>query len=177
MKALLLLSLLFFSGTLASRADEEESVKACRAHLKNIFTGNAEALEKSFAAEVTLMPGDEFLDPDYGFAKDKDRKESAKVTGKALTQALLKKVDSEGKPPQEEMDKLFATLKFEPLEVKEGDFPVEPSEKVETPDGKLHFKVVKDDVIFKVGPPEEKTVLLHLRKVDGHWVVVSEFLH
>ena len=47
---------------------------------------------------------------------------------------------------------------------------------MERPDGKLHFTVVKGDVVVKVSPPKGDFLLLHLRSTNGKWQVVSEYL-
>jgi hypothetical protein len=175
MKAVLL-SILCLLGASSIRAAEEESVQAARAHVKNIMSADSEGLKKSYALEVVLMPGHEFLKPDYGLANDEERKDAVKVTNIALIAAILKKTADRPMPQQEKLDALLGALRFELVAAKEGDLVLEPSDEVATPDGKLHFTIRKDDVVLKMVPPKGDFAVLHLRKSDDRWMVVSEYL-
>ncbi len=80
-----------------------------------------------------------------------------------------------------DLDKGFAEaklgeLRYEPLEIAEGDFAADPADPVKTSDGRLHFAIKKGDVLLNVSPPKGDFVLLQLRKGDGGWQVVSEYL-
>jgi hypothetical protein len=176
MKVLLLSLLLGLSGIFTAHAAEMEAVQAAKVHLKNILTNNAAGLQKSYAKEVTLMPGHEFTKPEYGLANDKARKEAVTVTREALVDAIAKKLMGRPKPPEEKLDAKLGSVQFEALESNEGDFAVDAADEAATSDGKFHFKITKNDVVLKVSPPNEDFAMLHLRKVDERWVIVSEYL-
>jgi hypothetical protein len=71
---------------------------------------------------------------------------------------------------------VLETLKYEVLKVKAGKVQVDPTDPVGTPDGKLHFEVKEGDVLLKVSPPKGDFLYLHLRKVNGTWLIVSEYI-
>ena len=175
MKALLL-SILCLIGSFTSHAAEDAAVQVAREHLKSLVTANAESLKKSYAPEVVLMPGHEFLKPDYGLANDEERKVAVKVTCDALIAEIVKKAAGRPGPPQEKLDAMLSALRFEALEAKEGDLALEASDEVATPDGKLHFTIRNEDTVLKVVQPKGDFGLLHLRKADDRWVIVSEYL-
>jgi hypothetical protein len=175
MKALLL-SILCLLGTFTSHAAEEASVQAARAHVKNLMSADPEGLKKSYAPEVVLMPGHEFLKPEYGLADAEKRKDAVTVANEALIAAIMKKTAGRPMPPQEKLEALLGGLRFETVEAKEGDLVLDPSDEVATPDGKLHFTIRKDDVVLKMAPPKGDFALLHLRKTNEQWLVVSEYL-
>jgi len=175
----LLLTAQFLLTTLSCMAAGDEAVQAAKAHVGFLFAADFEHLGETYAKDVLLMPGHEFLKPQYGIAQDMERKLATSVESKRLIEVLKKKLDGRPKPAQDRVNARFARLKFESLPVAEGDFATEPTDNVATPDGKLHFTLVKGDVVLKVSPPKGDFgdfLLLHLRSTNGKWQVVSEYL-
>jgi hypothetical protein len=156
--------------------EKPSAIEAGKEHLRQFLSADFEGLKKSFAPVVTLMPGHEFLKPKYGFAKDPKRSVATKVKREELIDLFIKKMDGRAKPPKEKVDEKIKVLKFENLPIEVGDFATDPSDKVATPDGKLHFETREGDVVFKVSPPRGGFILLHLRLVDKQWRLVSQYL-
>jgi hypothetical protein len=154
----------------------EEAIESAKTHLNRSLHGNNKELATTYAPKVTLMPGHEFLKEEYGLVGDGGRAEGAEVERDKLIAAM--ETAAAGRParPAERVDALLETLKYEVIEVEAGKVKVDPSDPVGTPDGKLHFEVKEGDVLLKVSPPKGDFIFLHLRKVDGNWLIVSEYL-
>ena len=155
---------------------DDAAIAIAKDHLKSTLTRDFKVLGKTYAPKVTLMPGHEFLKPEYGLAEAGDRSKAVELKRGKLIAAMKKDVAGQPARPLERVEEKLKTLRYEPLEIAEGDFATAPSDSVKTPDGKLHFAIKKGDVLLKVSPPRGDFVLLHLRKGDGGWQVVSEYL-
>lgn len=160
----------------ASLVTADEPVDAAKLHIGSILNADFSKLEGSYASQVTLMPGHEFLKPKYKLTESEGRKEATKVDRKKLIDAMTKSIEGKPKRPADRITSLLESLKFEALKTTEGDFATESSDPVKTTDGKLHFKVEKSDVILKVAPPKGDFLLLQMRNIEGKWRIVAEYL-
>ena len=97
------------------------------------------------------------------------------VEREKLIAAIMNAAADERPNADEYIDRMLKTLKFEPLDAKAGEFATDPTDPVETEDGKLRFSVEEGDVVMKISPPRGDFLLLHLRENDGKWTVVSEY--
>jgi hypothetical protein len=155
---------------------DEGAIESAKTHLKGSLKSNHKELAATYAPKVKLMPGHEFLKEDYGLVGAGARAEGAEVERDKLIAAMEKAAAGRPARPAERVDGLLETLKYEVLKVKAGKGQVDPTDPVGTPDGKLHFEVKEGDVLLKVSPPKGDFLYLHLRKVDGNWLIVSEYL-
>jgi len=155
------------------RADDG-ALEAAKAHIAGIMSKDPRVLAATYAPKITLMPGHEFLKERYGLAGKDGRMKALEVESVKLLEVMEKSMEGQAKAPNEQVEAFLKVLKFEPLEIKEGDFAVQSPNPTGTPDNMLHFQVLKDDVIFKVSPPRKDYIVLHLRQLEGVWRVVSE---
>ena len=163
---------------------DEGAIESAKTHLKGTLKGNYKGLAATYAPKVKLMPGHEFLKEDYGLVGAGARAEGAEVERDKLIAAMEN--EAAGRPARpaepvdarhpERVDGVLETLKYEVLKVKAGKVQVDPTDPVGTPDGKLHFEVKEGDVLLKVSPPKGDFLYLHLRKVNGTWLIVSEYI-
>lgn len=173
MKTLITVSLLLF--TQLCHADED-AITTAKAHLAHILKSDFENLSETYTAKIALMPGHEFLKAEHGLAAAGARATGAKVDRKKLIAAMKKASAERPARAVERIERMLESLKYESIGVKEGDVAIDPSDPVETADGKLHFTIKKGDVLLKVTPPKGDFLLLHLRKVDTAWKVASEYI-
>lgn len=154
----------------------EEATNMAKSHLSNFLKGEYKKLSDSYSEKIQLMPGHEFLKKEYQLSKSGDRSKAIEVTSSKLI-TVMEKV-SKGQPsrPIERIENMLKTLHYKALKTTQGDFATAPSDRVGTPDGKLHFSIKKDDVLLKVSPPKGDFLLLQMRKIDGKWKVISEYL-
>jgi hypothetical protein len=171
----LLLSIQILCAALPCVSANDAATPAAKAHLKNFFSGNTVELAKSYADEVLLMPGHEFLKPEYGIANDAQRMKATEVKNTVLVAAISKKIGGRPSPPVEKINEKLEAMTFTALDVTPGDFTTDPTDPVATADGKLHFAVVKGDQIIKISPPKGDFLLLQLRSINGKWQV-AEYL-
>ena len=173
MKTLIKIILIFISPLCNA---DESSLESAKAHLEGNFGRDYRILHATYAPRVTLMPGHEFLKKEYGLSGEAGRAQSLEVKSAKLIAAMQKA--EEGKParPAERVAAMLETLKYEVINVDEGSVEVVPSDPVGTPDGKLHFQVKKGDILLKVSPPKGDFLILHLRKIEGTYRIVSEYL-
>lgn len=172
----LLLSIQILCAALPCVSANDAATPAAKAHLKHLFSGDTVELAKSYAGEVLLMPGHEFLKPEYGIATDAQRKKATQVKNTVLVAAIGKKIGGRPSPPVEKINEKLDALTFTTLDASAGDFTTEPTDSVATADGKLHFAVVKGDRIIKIAPPKGDFLLLQLRPIGDKWQVVAEYL-
>ena len=146
-----------------------------REHVRNFLEGKFNEMEKSYAKQVVLMPGNELLKAKYGLAGPKGEKAAITVDRTKLLETMTK---SFPRPlfAANIVDKLFQAYRFEPLKTKVGDFATLPPDPVDTPDGKLHFTIADGDVLFKVGPEKGDFMLFQFRRIEGKWKVITEYL-
>jgi hypothetical protein len=172
---MLLLIILKLTVAVCPAFGNEAAVATAKLHLKATLTGDAASLGNSYAAEVRLMPGHEFLKPSHGFTTDAQRKTATVVASDKLIAAIKRETEAQPRKP-ERIEAMLKSITLASLEVREGDFAVAPSDPVNTEDGKLHFQIVKGDLLLKVSPPKGDFFLLQMRSVDGKWRVVAEYL-
>lgn len=151
-------------------------------HVRAILSREIGGFSQTYAENVILMPGHEFLKKRYnisGLGRDKPFTTKRVVLTKAMSDAMNKREplsEQDKKERSKRTDERMKQFRFEMLEVKEGDFVTDPSDLVGTPDGKLHFQIKKGDVLYKVVPPRGDFLLLQLREVEkGLWKVVAEY--
>lgn len=155
---------------------DEGATKAAKAHLDSFLKGKHGELARTYAPKVALIPGHEFLKAEYGLAGDGTRAEGAEVGRDKLIAAMEKAAAGRPDRPAGRVDALLETMKYEVIEVAEGKVGIDPSDPVGTPDGKLHFEIKKGDVLLKVSPPKGDFLVFHLRRIDGSWRIVAEYL-
>jgi hypothetical protein len=149
---------------------------AARAHFRAVLELDGETLKETYASNIQLMPGHEFLKDGYGLTEPGGRARGARIERQKLIDVMLRRpVD-----PAEAavIEKMLPTLKFEKLAVAAGEFVIvtDPTDPIQFPDGKLHFTIVKGDVLIKIAPPRGDFVLLQMREADGKWQVIAEYL-
>jgi hypothetical protein len=159
-----------------SAGADQTATEAATTHVGAILKLDFKSLDGSYAKEVKLMPGHEFLKKRYGLAVDDSRNTALVLDSKTYVDAIKKSAEGRPARPTEKVDAMLKTLKYDALEVAEGDFATAASDPVGTPDGKLHFHIKQGDAVVKVSPPQADFLLLQLRKVDGQWKVVAEYL-
>jgi hypothetical protein len=171
--AMTVTALLMLVGALLAN---DEAVAVSKAHMNAFLQSDYKKLEDTYASKVVLMPGHEFLKVGFGFATEPGRKQAMEVERAKVIQALTKA--SEGRPtrPADQIAAMMESLRFEVIKTTPGDFVMEASRPVATPDSKLHFTIKEGDVLVKATPPRGGFVLLQLRQADGAWRVVGEYL-
>lgn len=170
------ITILCFLAFIQFCSADEQAITTAKSHLSSNLKSDVEELNKSYAPKIILMPGHEFLKEEYGLAEAGGRATGQEVERGDLLAAMKKAADSRPERPADRIEKLLATLRYQVVETEAGDFATASSDPVGTPDGKLHFAIKAGDVLLKVSPPKGDFLLLHLRKHNGSWKVVSEYL-
>jgi hypothetical protein len=160
----------------AAVAGDKLAISTAKIHVAAIVRQDVDALEKTYAAEVGLIPGHEFLKDEYGLTKPGGRARGATVEREKLLAAMKKAVADRPPRPADRVDKMLASLTYTPLDAVPGEFATDPSDPVDTPDGKLRFDIKKGDVLVKVAPPKGDFLLLQLRQIKSAWKVVAEYV-
>ncbi len=159
-------------------AGKPDPVEVAKAHMRHFMAGEFDKLEKSYAKKVVLVSGHELLKKEYGLAGPKGRTESTEVErGKLI--GTMKEELKDLKFNAETVGKVLEILEFKKLKVKSGEYVADPSDPVDTSDGKIRFKIKSGDVLIKVGPKPPKRgdhQLFQLRKIEARWRVVAEYL-
>ncbi|WDI42250.1 protein kinase domain-containing protein [Bremerella sp. P1] len=153
-----------------------DPAETARAHFRAIFEGDEKTLKTTYAANVQLMPGHEFLKDQYGLTEPGSRAKGAQLPRETLIKAFTQHPVTPTK--KEAIQEMLPLIKFEQLAVAEGDFVIvaDPADAIDESDKKLHFQIQNRDVLIKVAPPRGDFALLQMRKQDGTWRVVSEYL-
>lgn len=151
-------------------------VAAAKRHLRAFLRGDAETLKTSYAANVQLLPGHEMLKDEYGLAEAGARATGATVARDKLAASIAEVMAKIGGFSEETLDQILETMKYEPLPVTKGEVVTDASDPVQTADGKLHFTTEPGDILLKIAPPEGDFFLLQLRKIDGEWAVMAEYI-
>jgi hypothetical protein len=173
MKNLLLVGLILCSSLCMA---SENAIEVAKSHLASAMTGNEEELTKTYASEVRLLPGHQILNGDYDVTEKGDAYASGvKVKRKAIVAAMMKVASERPAPPAEKVKAMMEKLTFETLETETGDFVTDPSDPVETPDGKLHLTIQEGDALVKVSAGRD-FLLFQLRKSNDQWQVVAEYV-
>lgn len=147
--------------------------EALQVHVENLLKGNFEALQKSYAKEVVLVAGGEYLKSKYGLAGDGGEIEPATVEREKLIAVMKEK----GKfLPEKLIDELLKHYKYTTMKSSPGTYATLPPDPVATADGKVRFEVKKGDVVLKVGPEKGDFMLFQVRPNGNQWVVVAEYL-
>lgn len=160
----------------ASSYADDAAVKHCKKHLIAILSFDLEDLKTTYDESLKLMPGHEFAKPEYELGGDDSRKTGVIVTRDKLLKVMAADIGGREPRPKEAIKKKLSDFEYVIMSNKAGKFVTEPSDPVGTVDGKLHFELKKGDLLYKVKPPRGDFLLLHLRKADNRWVVVSEYL-
>ncbi len=154
---------------------DEGAIESAKTHVNGSLKGNHKELAATYAPKVTLMPGHEYLKEEYGLVGVGGRAKGAEVERDKLIAAMETAAAGQPASPAKQVNALLETLKYEVIKVEEGKVEVSP-DPVGTPDVKFQFQVKKGDVLLKVSPPKGDFIFLHLRKIDGSWRIVSEYL-
>jgi len=154
----------------------ELAIETARAHLVAFIKGDGAKLKETYATKIRLTPGHEFLKDEYGLTKPGARARGATVERDKLIAAIVKAHANRPPLSPEQIDGMLKTLTYTPLKTKEGEFVADSTDPVGTPDGKLRFTIKKGDVLLKIAPPRGDFLLMHLRRQDGEWKVVSEYI-
>lgn len=155
---------------------DEGAIESAKTHISWVIKGNHKELATSYAPEVMLMPGHEFLKAEYGLVKEGGRATGAQVASDKLIAAMEKAAADRPAPPAERTDALLDSLTYEVIEAAASDAGLAPSDPVGTPDGNLHFQVEAGDVLLKAALPLGDFILLQMRQIDGTWRVLGEYL-
>jgi hypothetical protein len=169
MKLLRILSLIALAQF--SHANEE-AIAAAKLHLGASLQGDRKVLVESYAPKISLKPGHEFLKKQYGLVGEGGRAEGAEVERDPLVAVIVKAVAARPVGKADRIDAMLKSLTYTAMTTEVGDFAADPSD----PGGKLHFAIKAGDVLLKAAPPKGDFVLFQLRKTDGKWQVVGEYL-
>ena len=156
-----------------------EAVRITKNHVRNLFQSKFDDLTPNYAPQVRLMPGHEFLKPEYDLTTNADALHEGATVNPAKLVAVMKKAFKEPIVEPEFLEKLLDLYDFEILDTKAGDFSTPPPDPVKTPDGKLHFMIREGDLLFKVGPAKPRKgdfLLFQMRPLEGSWKLVAEYL-
>lgn len=153
-----------------------EIPKEAPQHLKAQLIFDEEILKKTYADQVRLMPGHEALKPKYGIAEDAGRKNAADVSAKTIITFLKGMSEKKPRPPARVL-KILKVLEYKNLKVEPGDYTIAPSDPVKTPDGNLHFNIIKGDKLIQINlPGKDDYILLQMRLIKEKWRVVAEYI-
>jgi len=162
--------------TPAPRESSHDAVEAARKHLRAFLACDPETLKATYAPKVELMPGHEFLKDQYALTAPGGRARGATVERDKFIAAMRKASANHPPRPAERIDEMLKTLTYDTLKTAAGRFVTDSTDPVGTQDGKLRFTIKKGDVLLKVSPPKGDFLLLHLRREEGTWSVVSEYI-
>ncbi|MEM7394374.1 MAG: hypothetical protein AAF492_18715 [Verrucomicrobiota bacterium] len=152
----------------------EEVMKTVRVHLQAFLGRDAKTLQRTYGKRVALMPGHEFLKPEYGLVEPGGRNVGASVERKALVDAVVK---NPKQIPPEKMEKLLGKFQFKSMPAKPGDRLTDLADRARKHEGKQPFKIEKGDAVIKVSIPDHPDFLLfQLRRKGDAWTVVSEYI-
>lgn len=166
----------FVNQAAPPKATPDNATGAAREHIRSIMLSDLARLKETYAPTVRLMPGHEFLKDQYQLAETGARARGATVDRDKLL-AAMEKV-SAGQPPRtgEHVGAMLETLSYTELETASGAVVTDPTDPIGSPDGKLHFTTEAGDVLLKIAPPQGDFLLLQLRRIDGQWKVVAEYI-
>jgi hypothetical protein len=172
----ILSALLLSALTLSAAEESATAIDAARSHLGAFLRADAEKLEASYAPQVTLMPGHEFLKPSYGLTEKEGRNEATRVERGKLVEAISDAAKEQPERPAGKISALIESLAFTVVETREDQAAIAPADPVGTADGKLRFDIKQGDVVVKAAPQKGDFILYHLRSENGAWHIVSEYL-
>jgi hypothetical protein len=141
---------------MAAEQIENDTIEAAKTHLRALLTCNEKVLSKSYAAKVRRLRQGDLLEREKVIA------------------AALKQFAGGGDVPEEAIRRFIGRLKFEPLEVREGELVTSPSPAMATENGRLRFRIEKGDAVVKI-PQGPSAWFLQLRKANSEWTVVAEY--
>ena len=154
----------------------DAAIVVAKAHLRGLMEGGDNKLANTYADKVVLMPGHEFLKPEYGFGESRNRSVAATVPREKLIQAMKKVNEKRTKRSKKKIDEVLQEFKISKLEMNPKKNATAPSDPVGTPDGRLNFKIKSGDVMLKAGPETGDSFVFQLRDIDGKWKVVAEYI-
>ena len=154
----------------------DAAIVVAKAHLRGLMEGDGEKLANTYADKVVLMPGHEFLKPEYGFGESRNRSVAATVPREKLIQAMKKMNEKRTERSKKKIDEALKLFKISELEMNPKKNATAPSDPVGTPDGRLNFKIKSGDVMLKAGPETGDSFVFQLRDIDGKWKVVAEYI-
>ena len=164
------------SGSFAQTAETEKEAVALAAqdHFRAVLAQDWVELEKDYADEILLMPGNELLKKKQG---DFDASQPVNVERSELLTLL--RASFKGREPMD-ADRIASLLNlydYQILDTHVGDYAIEPGDPVETADGKLHFTIKPGDYLVKAVPKKGGDFLLmQFRDSAEQWKIVAEYL-
>lgn len=164
------------SGSFAQTAETEKEAVALAAqdHFRAVLAQDWVELEKDYADEILLMPGNELLKKKQG---DFDASKPVKVERSELLTLL--RASFKGREPMDP-DRIASLLNlydYQILDTHVGDYAIEPGDPVKTADGKIHFTIKSGDYLVKVVPKKGGDFLLmQFRDSAEQWKIVAEYL-
>ena len=155
---------------------DDTAVKHCKKHLVAIFSCDLENLKTTYGEKIHLVPGHDFANPEHKLNDKDPSKAGLTVTRDELLKVIKAQVGNRKPPSKDIIEKELSDVEYMLLSNKAGRFIAEPSDPIETADGKLHFELKEGDLLYKAQSPSMSDFLLfQLRKVNNKWVIVSEY--
>ena len=156
---------------------EEDATKFIKSHIGNLMSRDLSEVSNSYASNVQLMAGHEFLKPKFKLGADDARSTGARVDRKRLLAALKAVFATSRAKDPEKVKKMVSGLNVAIIETEAGSFSVAPSDPVSTKSGQLNFSIVPRDVLLKVSVSDHPDFMLfQVRRIDGTLRVVAESL-
>jgi len=160
---LLFLSLMYFTNNSIAN---EDAVKVAKVHFNNYFKRDFKNLSKTYAQNVLLMPGHDYLKFQYGLQKKKNGGKHENITCDELVAVMVKFSDNRPVQPIGVIKEYIKNLTYKVIATDDGDV----SDLALAPKGSLCFTMLKDDVLVKVSPPNGADFkLVLLREINKKW--------
>ena len=164
------------SGSFAQTAETEKEAVALAAqnHFRAVLAQDWVELEKDYADEILLMPGNELLKKKQG---DFDASKPVNVERSELLTLL--RASFKGREPMDadRIDSLLNLFEYQVLDTNVGNYATAPADPVRTADGKLHFTIKSGDYLVKAVPKKGGDFLLmQFRDSAEQWKIVAEYL-
>jgi len=155
---------------------EEDATKFIKTHIGNLMSRDLSEVSNSYASNVQLMAGHEFLKPKFKIGADDARSTGARVDRKRLLDALKAVFATSRAKDPEKVKKMVSGLNVAIIETEAGSFSVAPSDPLSTK-ANLFFSIVPRDVLLKVSASDHPDFMLfQVRRIDGTLRVVAEYL-
>lgn len=171
---------LYTDGVMVQLKDgitEDEAEEFIKSHVGNLMSKDLSEVSNSYASNVQLMAGHEFLKPKFKLGTDDVRSTGARVDRKRLLDALKAVFATSRAKDPELVKKMVSGLNVTIIETEAGDFSVAPSDPATTKSGQLNFSIVPRDVLLKVSVSDHPDFMLfQVRRIDGTLRVVAEYL-
>ena len=164
------------SGSFAQTEETDKAAVslAAKNHFRAVLAQDWVELEKNYADEILLMPGNELLKKKQG---DFDPSKPVKVKRSELLTLLRESFTGREPMAADRIDSLLNLFEYQILDANLGDYAIEPADPVKTADGKLHFTMKSGDYLVKAVPKKGGDFLLmQFRDSAEQWKIVAEYL-